>query len=177
MSAILTDGPSRREFIKGAGGGVQPTKDWPLRLRLHLLPQRNGRFEVRLSAHAHPDGHLLASATRQGVAEDKLVGQILLVSSPPVGGDGARWWFQDLRTGGDKIAEHPARALGPILGTLHSVNEDVLKLSAQLMPVDDSELQWWVVGVVVCQCLCKPNKAVVRSFTKTLLVDDCELQW
>ena len=59
----------------------------------------------------------------------------------------------------------------------HVPEAAVVRAFKEPLPVDDSELQWCVVCVVVCQCLCKPNKAVVRSFTKTLLVDDCELQW
>lgn len=110
-------------------------------LDLEILPQRNGRSDVQLSAFDHPSGRLIARAVRRGVDEAELVGGISLVSSPPAGAEGARWWFSHLESGGEKLDEHPDRALGPVLGTLYSLNERVLKLSAQLMPISDSEPQ------------------------------------
>ncbi|WP_227355902.1 alkaline phosphatase D family protein [Haladaptatus salinisoli] len=70
-----------------------------------------------------------------------MAGNIALVSSPPPRRPGARWWFQDLRTGGEKIANRPGRTFGPIAGTLYTVNEGVLRLSAQLTPVAEEEVE------------------------------------
>ncbi|MEA2063673.1 MAG: alkaline phosphatase D family protein, partial [Gemmatimonadota bacterium] len=43
--------------------------------------------------------------------------------------------FRDLRAWGDKLAQHPERAFGPIIGTLYSVAGGVLKMTAQFAPV------------------------------------------
>lgn len=109
-------------------------------LRLDVTPQGANRFELKLTAW-NQEGEFLAETRRADVPEADILGGILLVSSPGTGGSGARYWFRDLRTGGEKIAAHPSRAAGPIFGTLYSLNGRVLKLSAQLMPVGDTEAQ------------------------------------
>jgi len=110
-------------------------------LRLDILPQGQGVFSLEFSAWDSRSGKQLASLINRDVPEAKLLGGIALVSSPYTGRTGARYWFRDLRTGGEKIAARPERALGPILGTLYSLNSKALKLSAQLMPVGESESQ------------------------------------
>jgi alkaline phosphatase D len=153
MATLGTDGRVRfRDFTAEAcplayaelpaeveveGSPLRP--DQEVVLDLEILPRRDGHFDVRLSALDPASGRALARAVRRGVADEQLTGGILLVSSPPTGRAGARWWFRDLQTTGGKIAEHPERALGPVLGTLHSLNGRVLKMSAQLMPVGESE--------------------------------------
>jgi alkaline phosphatase D len=105
-------------------------------LQLDIVPAAAGRFTVTLTAR-DPRGSVVAGASREGVAEADLVGGIALVSSPYAGKAGARFWFTDLRAGGEKIAAHPDRVFGPILGTLYSLNGSVMKLGAQLAPVGD----------------------------------------
>lgn len=108
-------------------------------LDLEILPRRGGTSDVRLTALEAESGRLLARSTRRAVLDEDLVGGMSLVSSPPPHRAGSRWWFSDVQTSGPRAAEHPDRALGPVLGTLYSLNQRVLKLSAQLMPVGDSE--------------------------------------
>lgn len=105
-------------------------------LDCHLDPVGSGLFDVRLVASDAETKKELAFAVRTGVPADELRGGVMLLSSPPSGMNGARWWFDNISTGGDKIAEYPERSLGPVLGCLHSVNVDVLKLTAQFMPID-----------------------------------------
>jgi alkaline phosphatase D len=109
-------------------------------LRLDLVPAGAGGFDLKLSAW-DPQGGLLAGAVRRGVPEREILGGLLLVSSPPPGRNGARYWFRDLRCGGEKLASHPERAWGPVLGALYSLNGGVLKLSAQLAPVGEQDPQ------------------------------------
>lgn len=108
-------------------------------LDCHLDPVGKGLFDVRLVASDEETREELAFAVRTGVQEAELRGGVMLLSSPPSNQDGARWWFKDIATGGDKVAEYPERLLGPILGCLHSINVDVVKLTAQFMPID---LKW-----------------------------------
>jgi alkaline phosphatase D len=93
-------------------------------LQLDIVPDAQGRFAVTLTVH-DPRGSVVAGATREGVADADLIGGIALVSSPYSGRAGARFWFTDLRAGGAKIAVHPDRVFGPILGTIYSLNESV----------------------------------------------------
>jgi len=117
-----------------AVSGRSPKEDVELRLEIVASPDK-GRYLLRLSAWSAASGTFLGGAIRQEVEEKEILGGIALVSSPFGKGPGWRFWFSDLRVGGDKVAHHPERALGPILGTLYSLNGNLLKLSAQFLPV------------------------------------------
>lgn len=122
-------------------GSARPDLGPEYTLRLDVVPQAQNRFDVKLSVWDSSGQTFLAGAVRRGVAESELLGGVALVSSPATAVTGARFWFADVRTSGAKLAQHPDRAIGPILGTLHSLNGNVLKLSAQLMPVGEEEPQ------------------------------------
>lgn len=107
-------------------------------LQLDIEPDGRGEFIVRLTALDAETGLLRAGALRRGVPERDVLGGVALVSSPLLGGR-ARFWFADLMSGGDKIIVRRKRAEGPILGTMYSLNRNILKLSAQLMPLGDME--------------------------------------
>ena len=110
-------------------------------LRLDLAPQGRRRFELTLSAWNFQTGEILAARRRRDVPEAEILGGIALVSSRYGPGRGARYGFWDLKTGGKKITIHAERSLGPILGTLHSLDGKVLKISAQFMPLGEDEPQ------------------------------------
>lgn len=80
-------------------------------LRLDITPQNNGRFELKLTASDPQSNSVLASAVRREIAEQEILGGLMLASSTAAGKPAApRCWFRDLRTGGAKISVHPARA-------------------------------------------------------------------
>ena len=109
-------------------------------LRLAIVPGAPSRFDLKMAAFDPADDSFIAGATLRNVAEADLLGGIALVSSP-AGQSGVRYAFRDLQSGGGKVARRPERALGPVLGTLHSLNGSVLKLSAQFLPIGDGEAQ------------------------------------
>lgn len=110
-------------------------------LLLDISPQPNGNFQLKLTASNKQTGNVLGQAIRQNVAESNIRGGISLVSSPYSGGAGARYAFRDLHTGGAKIALRPKNAIGPILGTMYSLDGKVLKVSAQFMPIGATQSQ------------------------------------
>lgn len=110
-------------------------------LTLAVTPAAGGRFTLALTARAFADGRLLSTATLAGVAEQRLLGGMSLVSSPAPAATGARYWFRDFAAAGAKVAAHPERALGPIVATLYSLSGGVLKLTAQLQPISAAEPQ------------------------------------
>jgi alkaline phosphatase D len=110
-------------------------------LTLAVTPAAGGRFTLALTARAFADGRLLSTATIAGVAEQRLLGGMSLVSSPAPAATGARYWFRDFAAAGAKVAAHPERALGPIVATLYSLSGGVLKLTAQLQPISAAEPQ------------------------------------
>lgn len=94
---------------------------------------------------AHCDIHLTALDEQQKemafallpkIDASILIGGIALLSSPPTGQAGGRWWFSDVQVAGDKILDLPEYALGPVIGCMYSLNKSVLKLTTQLMPID-----------------------------------------
>lgn len=115
-------------------------------LDCHLDPLENGEFDVRLIARDAANGKEFGFAVYTNVPAEALQGGVMLVSSPPPGQAGARWWFADIETGGEKFDENPQQALGAVMGCMHSLNcaentfageaHSVLKLSAQFMPID-----------------------------------------
>lgn len=117
----------------------RPTADDEIRLAVDILPQDGDKFTVHTRALEAESGDILAEAVRRDIPERNLLGGVSLVSSPMPGENGPRWWFERLTTGGGKIERHPERTFGPIAGTLYSVDESVLKLSAQLLPIGDSD--------------------------------------
>ncbi len=127
---------SQKEYAEGGPIPQEQGRDY--RLDVDIFPRKHEQFDVHFSVRDAETDRCLAHASRR-MKQSLLRGGISLVSSPPNGDHGARWWFEDVRTGGKKIGEFPDRTFGPIAGTLYSVNENVLRLTAQLMPIADKE--------------------------------------
>ena len=110
-------------------------------------------------------GELILSAdgisVEQIIAEDEIHGGVALVchsgelprglpdrSEPRTANSGkpsqqrggsVRFWFRDWLLDGDGVASHPERAWGPILFTQYAIAADVLKMTAQLAPMEGGE--------------------------------------
>ena len=124
---------------RGDGAAASPVGARQIVLDCHIDPVADGAFDVRLVATDADTVTELGFAVRTAVPARELRGGIALVSSPPAGGPGARWWFADVATGGNKVDVHPERALGPVMGCLHSLNRQVLKLTAQFLPISPEQ--------------------------------------
>ncbi len=137
----------------------------------------SGRFTLTLSAQRLSDGATLSVATLTGLADSQVAGGVL-VACGPVGSSSARYWFRTISTAGDKVTTFPERAMGPILGTLFSLNDPVLKMTAQLFPIATTEpqtvtLQYrqqgtpeWTTG---------PSATIGDGYTAILRVDDWDV--
>jgi alkaline phosphatase D len=69
------------------------------------------------------------------VAAERLVGNLALVSHPGQSRGTAKYWFRDWKVEGEGIVETPEYAAGPIMGTQYTTHNNVLKLTAQMMPI------------------------------------------
>lgn len=58
-------------------------------------------------------------------------------------GGATRFWFREWKISGRKVDVHAERAWGPILFAMHTLSRNVLKLTAQMAPVnpDDGDVQ------------------------------------
>ncbi len=109
-------------------------------LDCHIDAVANDAYDLRLSLLDQSSGNELSFATLTGIEPKLLQGGLMLVSSPNQKHAGARWWFKNIKTGGDKVGVYPDRQLGPVVGAMHSLdcadnNLSTLRLSVQLMPI------------------------------------------
>ncbi|SET38096.1 alkaline phosphatase D family protein [Thalassotalea agarivorans] len=110
-----------------------------LALDVEIVP--NGKhFDLVLTLTEAASGREINKIAVTQVKKELLVGNILLVSSPDTKKVGARWWFSDVAMSGSKIKHDKQQTLGPVVGCMHSVNKDNLRLSTQLMPVAATEI-------------------------------------
>ncbi|MDX2178008.1 MAG: alkaline phosphatase D family protein [Bryobacteraceae bacterium] len=95
----------------------------------HSAPARKPGEEVTLTLKRMA-GSLIFQAGRHEVAMpyNRPGSGIALVATGPS-------HFRGVEVSGPGIAARPERAIGPVLGSMYSINKNVLKLSAQFMPV------------------------------------------
>lgn len=131
-----------------------------LTLRLTATPYANA-YRIALDV-LDANGTVLAGIIRNPAPAEWLQGGVALVCSsgqvvrtphPPVmtasgqdrrdprRGGTVRFWFQDWRIAGSKVTAHPDRSYGPILFAMHTLSRRILKLTAQLAPLDDPALE------------------------------------
>lgn len=114
-----------------------PSKD--VELRLSAKPV-GGTYTLTLTSHDPATGKELASLALNGVAPDRLVGNVALVSNP-AGGKNVRFWFKDWKVAGSKVEAHEERTAGPILTAQYTLSGGVLKMTAQMMPLGAADTQ------------------------------------
>ncbi|MCI0461068.1 MAG: alkaline phosphatase D family protein [Gemmataceae bacterium] len=122
-------------------------------LRLDAERGKGEQYTVTLKAIAPDSGKELAHVTAS-VAAERLYGNLALVNNHPgivpggkkgkkgmAEGQGARFWFNDWKISGTKVANHPERAFGPVLWAMHTLSRGVLKMTAQMPPIGKDEPQ------------------------------------
>ena len=104
------------------------------KVSLSLIIDVKGMLFAKISQ----DGKELAKLEYAKVPEDRLVGSIALVSNPDSEIKKGRFLFDNWKVSGSKIGHNENRNAGPIIGTQHTLAKHTLKLTAQLMPLGDS---------------------------------------
>lgn len=102
-------------------------------LELEGVPSRDGAYDVHLTAWDAESSRLLGAAEMHGIDAARLLGNVALVSHSA--GRDVVHEFDSFEVGGGRLVHHPEQAFGAIAGTLYSVSNGVLKLSAQFMPL------------------------------------------
>lgn len=115
-----TTGPAPRRF-----------KDEQVELSLDGRRTPGGTLTLTLKAVHATTKAVLSQAMLTGRSAASVAGGFALVSS----GSTATYWFRNLRTGGAGEKLNPERGLGPIVGSLFSVANGTLKMTAQVMPM------------------------------------------
>ena len=115
--------------VPGNIGSVQDT----VILELRIEPQGSNTFTALLIA-SDSRGNVLGTATARNISANRVQGGLGIVHLLRRRSN-TRWFINQIATGGDKISLHPERALGAVMGTMHSLSRGVLRMTAQFMPI------------------------------------------
>lgn len=123
--------------------GDKPEGVLPARLRLIVKgePLGQGSYGLTVEARHLSDGALISSAVRI-VEPMRVLGNVAIVSHPGSQSPGtlpALFGFEQWAIAGDAVSDRPEQAYSAILGTQYTLTDNVLKMTAQLMPMSPSD--------------------------------------
>ena len=120
------------------GGNVAASLPDAVRLVLKGEPTGN-KYRLTVACSDLDGGKALSQAERI-VDAHEVLGNVALVSDP--GSESpAAWWFSGWSMKGEKVDLHPESGLGAVLCTQYTLSRNVLKMTAQLMPVQESQAE------------------------------------
>ena len=100
-----------------------------VRLKLEVVP--NGpEYTLTLSKQ---EGEQIESLVLPEISSQLVAGNIALVASY------GQTWFRDWSVSGTKLQTFQDRHAGPVLGTQYTLDDQILKMTAQLMPIGESD--------------------------------------
>jgi len=105
-----------------------------IELYLSVKPIIGGKYQLQLQARDIQNDRTLDEISLESIEADKLVGNIALVSN-------GTFWFRDWKVSGNKIEKNDDRLCGPVLCTQYTLGNDVLKMTAQMMPIGVKDKQ------------------------------------
>ena len=106
-----------------------------IELRVRIEPESGDTYRVLAEVFDAEGTTMISSATASGLPLSKVEGGFGLVSHHgPVKSDRG-FWFSGLQASGAGVIRHPERVFGPIIGTLYTVDDERLKMTAQFPPL------------------------------------------
>tara|TARA_B110000037_G_scaffold223172_1_gene303230 strand:+ start:10302 stop:12884 length:2583 start_codon:yes stop_codon:yes gene_type:complete len=98
------------------------------------------------------------------IEQNKVNGNVALVSHPGTGKNAGAFWFNNWKLSGEKFNYNASHTSGPIISAQHTLSNEILKINAQLMPLgkdDNSSVKleikpnetWEEVGISKIQDL------------------------
>lgn len=116
-----------------------------------MRQQWGQKYALTLSSHDPSTGKEFGHVTLKDIVPGRLVGNVALVSHPGSGKVTGRFWYNDLRVSGKKIQAHEGRECGPILCTQYTLHRNVLKVTAQMMPLGKADNQMVILQTRQCE--------------------------
>jgi len=141
--AVFRDMATRDYRLLAAGDAPEAGAPAEAEVRLAAAPAGD-TYRLTLEVRDAQTGRAVSKAVLEGVSAERLVGNLALVSHPgPVAkkGRGARYWFRDWTVSGSKVAVHDDRVCGPVLCTQYTLSRRTLKMTAQMTPLGESDVQ------------------------------------
>lgn len=124
-------------LLEPQAGSVLPQTG--ARLRLEVSADKEGSYELLLSAYAQDDRLLSSVRLKRPLSSDGILGGFGLLADR---GTAARQptlpWFEDLQLSGKMVEVHPERLSGPVAGFQYTLGTHGLKLLAQMMPMGET---------------------------------------
>jgi alkaline phosphatase D len=75
---------------------------------------------------------------RSSVNPEKITGNVGIVANGSAGNQ-RLYWFEKMELSGNKLDYHEDQHFGPVVSTLYTVHDNILKLTAQLVPLSESD--------------------------------------
>jgi phosphodiesterase/alkaline phosphatase D-like protein len=114
----------------------------PAEVELYLSGEPVGNiYKLNLSVRDPKTGNVLSQTTLKNVDSARLVGNVALVSHPGSNKTTGRFWFHNWKVSGSKFEVYDEHLCGPILCTQYTLHNDILKMTAQMMPIGKMDSQ------------------------------------
>jgi len=98
-------------------------------------------YKLTLTVHNPKTDEVISQVMMENVDSTKLVGNVALVSHPGSGEITGRYWFRDWKVSGEKFEVYDDHQCGPILCTQYTLHRNILKMTAQMMPLGPADTQ------------------------------------
>ncbi|MHC4423301.1 MAG: alkaline phosphatase D family protein [Planctomycetota bacterium] len=132
--AVFRDMTAEGYAVLAAGKSVPESLPDEINLHLECKPA-GGTYKLSLIASDPETGRVSSQATLENVDSARLAGNVALVSHPGSGKATGRFWFRDWKVYGSKVEVHGGRLCGPVLCAQYTLHNDILKITAQMMPL------------------------------------------
>ena len=114
----------------------------PAEVKLCLKAEPIGQsYKLTLTVHNPKTGKVISQVMLENVDSARLVGNVALVSHPGTGETTARFWFRDWKVSGSKFEIYDEHLCGPILCTQYTLHNNILKMTAQMVPIGKMDSQ------------------------------------
>lgn len=144
-SLFINDFAVEDKILVSQGEGIGIFKS--IELKLTARPEGED-YSMTLSACSPETGEELSSLTLGGIKPDRLEGNLALVSHSGSDEGNNRFWFQNWYVSGSKVEVYEDRICGPILSTQYTLSHNVMKTTAQMMPVGQMDTKIAVLEII-----------------------------
>ncbi len=110
-----------------------------LELILNLVP-KDTSYQLTLKAYSIPGGKLISSASTT-IPRNLVSGNMALISHGGSSQSNKGFWFENWKISGAKLNVNDEYALGPVMAVQYTLNRNTLKLTAQMAPVSEKNLE------------------------------------
>jgi len=131
MNAVF---PKKKGSIDHIASTIKDCK-----LIIHIAPTSNESYRLTLEAFNKSGNSKIGEISLDTIPAGMLQGNIALVSHGGSGEIPANFWFKSISAKGSKLLVDESKTFGPIAFSMYTLSNNILKLSAQMMPLGETE--------------------------------------